>query len=105
MSDIKKFTGYVSSDGKTHNSQKAAVAHELELKTQAAVKAAFPVGTVIVTSDDGTVAAPAQAISDFVLRNRVLILAALQQEVLLRKKRTPKVKAPAANDANTQAAA
>ena len=106
MSDIKKFTGYVSSDGKTHNSQKAAVAHEQELKTKKALNEAFNgqavfLGTHSVEDQSGI------PLDQFLYDNRAIVLAALNQEVLLRKKRTPKVKAPAANDANanTQAAA
>jgi len=97
MTDIKKFTGFLSSDGKTHTSQKSAVAHELELKTTAAVRAAFPEGYIAgVPNVDG------QSIADFVLDNRAQISAALNQEVLLRKKRTPK---KAANDPSAGQAA
>jgi len=92
MSDIKKFTGYVSSDGKTHNSQKAAVTHELELKTKKALADSFG-GRSVYSDTDGE---RLVALDDFLYENRVAILAALNQEVLLRKKRTPKPKA--AND-------
>lgn len=104
MSDIKKFTGYVSSDGKTHNSQKAAIAHEQELKTRKALEESF--GGQYVYNDTGDLDnQEGTPLSAFLYENRVAVLAALNQEVLLRKKRTPKVKAPAANDATNQAAA
>jgi hypothetical protein len=89
VSDIKKFTGFISSDGKTHTSLKAATAHELELKTVAAVKAAFP-DQCIRSSDEGK---DRMFLHQFILDNRVDILAALNQEVLLRKKRVVKQKA------------
>ena len=106
MPDIKKFTGYLSSDGKTHNSQKAAVTHEQELKTKKALedgfgdRVVFDNGPNAPEFDDQT----SISLATFLYDNREAVLAALNQEVLLRKKRTPKVKTTAANDAVTDKA-
>ncbi|MCY1202255.1 hypothetical protein D9M72_137390 [compost metagenome] len=98
MSDIKKFTGYLSSDGKSHTSQKAAITHEQELKTKKALAEEFR-GERVIT-DEGSVQLDA-----FLYENRERVLAALNQEVLLRKKRTPKGKAPAPASAQAPAGA
>lgn len=100
MSDVKKFTGYLAADGSTHNTQGQAIAHSKEVKTKKALAD---------LADDMVVYAermhPDQqepvSLNTWLYDNREAVLAALQQEVLLRKKRTPKVKAPTPTDTAT----
>jgi hypothetical protein len=99
MSDIKKFTGFLTSDGTAHNTQKAAVAYELELKTKKALAATFGhirIGTVNDTHEEDS----GLPMNEWLYANKDAIQAALQQEVLLRKARGPnKKKTDAAADA------
>lgn len=94
MSDVKKFSGYIAADGTHHDTQKQAIAASLEFKTKAALSDAFTGQSVYsdVGHLDDQIGKP---LADFLYDNRVQLLDALNQEVLLRKKRTPKQKAPA----------
>lgn len=99
MADVKRFTGFIAIDGSTHTSAKAAIEHSRAVKIQNALKEKFgnlivaePVTTAEIASEDVNLA-------DFIYANREAILAALNQEVLTRKKRGPnKPKAEAANE-------
>ncbi|QFZ84540.1 hypothetical protein GFK26_18090 [Variovorax paradoxus] len=104
MSDIKKFTGFLSSDGKTHNTQKAAVTHELELKTKKALADSFG-DKWVYNGEDRLEDQSGTPLDAFLYENRDAVLAALSQEVLLRKKRTPKVKATTPASAQAPASA
>lgn len=88
MSDVKKFTGFIAIDGSTHTSQKGAVEHSRVVKVKAALKKEF--GELSVVAVDGT-----HALDEYIFARAADILAALNQDVLTRKKRTPKAK-PAA---------
>ena len=107
MSDVKKFTGFIAIDGSTHTSQKAAVEHSRQVKVQTALKEKF--GTCDVLENNRPFheqEGQEVNLADFIYANRESILAALNQEVLTRKKRTPKAKpAVAANDTPVAAAA
>lgn len=92
MSDVKRFTGFIAVDNSTHKTEKEAVEHSRAVKTKAALKEKF--GTYnVVGGEKGC------ALDDFLYENRTAILAALNQEVLTRKKRTVKPKAPSINPA------
>lgn len=95
MSDVKRFTGFIAIDGSTHTSMKAATEHSREVKITRALKEKFgnlvvAEGITLSAPDEG----PGVSLDDFIYANRESILAALNQEVLTRKKRTPKVKSP-----------
>lgn len=98
MSDVKRFTGFIAVDGSTHTSQRAAIEHSRQVKIKAALKEKF--GTFIVAdSADG----PQRiALDEFIYANAEAIQDALNQEVLTRKKRTPRKAASA--DSAEQAA-
>lgn len=89
---IKKFTGYVTSDGKTFNTQKEATDHETACVVEAQVNAAF--GSVAPAShgesvqrDDGdNFVVFADDIPQFLFDNRAAILVAL---VPAKAKRAP----------------
>lgn len=106
MSDVKRFTGFIAIDGSTHTSAKAAIEHSRTVKIQNALKEKFGAYDVL-ESNRAFHEQEGQEVSlaDFIYANRESILAALNQEVLTRKKRTPKAKPAAANDAQVGAAA
>lgn len=95
MADVKRFTGFIAVDGSTHTSAKAAIEHSRVVKTQAALKDKFGNLMVVETGDSEA----GVSLDDFIYANRDSILASLNQEVLTRKKRTPKVKVAAAEAA------
>lgn len=97
MADVKKFTGFLAIDNSTHTSFKSASDHSRQVKIQAALGEKFS-GLEVndkVASGELPVGDPV-SMPDFIYANRDAILAALTQEVLTRKKRTPK--APKAAD-------
>lgn len=84
MSDVKAFTGFIAIDNTTHTSKSAAIAHSREVKVKAALQTAFGGHTVVCDQDGKTI-----PLDTFIAQNRDAISAALNQEVLTRKKRTP----------------
>lgn len=103
MADVKRFTGFIAIDGTTHTNAKAAIEHSRQVKTQTALKEKF--GNLMVTEGDGAVEGEGISLDDFIYANRDMILAALNQEVLTRKKRTPKAKAAPVVEAVVEEAA
>lgn len=94
MSDVKRFTGFIAVDNTTHKSEKEAVEHSRAVKTKTALEKLA--GDLQVRSHSGDLE---QLLSPYLYENRVAILAALNQEVLTRKKRTVKPKVPSVNPA------
>lgn len=88
MSDVKKFTGFIAIDGSTHTSLKSATDHSRNVKIQTALKDKF--GGLVVSEDAVDQHKEPMSLDFFIYTNREAILAALNQEVLTRKKRTPK---------------
>lgn len=86
MSDVKAFTGFIAVDGTTHSSMKAAVDHSRTVKIKNALQASFGGQSVVTDENPDT---PWLALDAFIYDNRDVIIAALNQEVLTRKKRTP----------------
>lgn len=95
MSDVKRFTGFIAIDGTTHTSAKSAIEHSRQVKIKTALKDKFGTLRLLSTSAEGH-EQPGGALDEFIYANRDQILSALNQEVLTRKKRTPKAKADAA---------
>lgn len=94
MSDVKRFTGFIAVDNSTHKTEKDAVEHSRAVKTKAALEKLAT--DLQVQSPAGAIGQP---LASYLYENRVAILAALNQEVLTRKKRTVKPKAPSINPA------
>lgn len=87
MSEVKKFTGYIAIDGSHHEKLQNAVSHTRDHKIKEALRHEFD--SLVVT--DGDHDANTSSLDEFIFKNRESILKALNQDVLLRKKRTPKV--------------
>lgn len=109
--DVRRFTGYIAADGSHHATLKAAAAVSLEVKTRAALQEVFGKKSTIpdpslLEIPEGWVE-PVISVADlpsFLYDNRTAILAALNQEVSLRKPRKPrtsKVEKPARVEAAT----
>ncbi|OAD82944.1 hypothetical protein ATN89_17145 [Comamonas thiooxydans] len=98
MSDVKAFTGFIAVDGSTHNSRSAAIAHSREVKIKAALQKSFHILTVKNGETGETF-----NLDEFIYTNRDEIVAALNQEVLTRKKRAPNKKAAGAAAADAAA--
>lgn len=97
MSDVKKFTGFIAIDGSTHVSLKSATDHSRNVKIQRVLVEKF--GNYHVMDSQRTYheqEGEEVNLAEFIYANRELILFALNQEVLTRKKRTPKVAKTAA---------
>lgn len=97
VADVRRFTGYVAADGSHHATLKAAAAVSLEVKTRAALDAVFADVTQFTDAevyrpyeDDDTCVIAVKDMPKFIYANRVAILAALNQEVSLRKPRKPR---------------
>ena len=96
MSDVKKFTGYLAIDQSTHKTQAAAVAHSREVKIKTALNESFKpdsiaLGGVCISTDEaGNPVIYPDDVANFIYANSEAILKALNQDVLLRKKRTLK---------------
>lgn len=88
MSDVKKFTGFIAIDGSTHTSLKSATEHSRLVKIRHALACQFGIYNVTEEGNDDEAAISLDA---FIYANRDSILTALNQEVLTRKKRIPKV--------------
>lgn len=91
MSDVQKFSGYIAADGTHHKTQKLAIAASLEFKTKAALADAF-VGLTVYGDDTHPDQQTGKPLAEYLYEFRAQILDALNQEVLTRKKRTPKPK-------------
>lgn len=87
MSDIKKFTGFIAIDGSTHSTLKSAQDHTRDFKIRKALEEKF--AGLSITSEGADTGV---SVADFIIANMDAIKAALNPEVLLRKKRTPKAK-------------
>jgi hypothetical protein len=91
MADVKKFTGFIAIDGSTHSSFKSASDHSRLVKIQSALSEKFSgLEVTDTTVPDELPDGDPVSMPDFIFANRDAILAALTQEVLTRKKRTPK---------------
>lgn len=87
MSDIKKFTGFIAIDGSTHSTLKSAQDYTRDFKIRKALEEKF--ANLSITSEGADTGV---SVADFIIANMDAIKAALNPEVLLRKKRTPKAK-------------
>lgn len=102
MADIKRFTGFIAPDGSTHETLKKATDYTRELKVKEALKdfaniksedtPEFQTGV----DAEGDQFVYVQDLPLFLYTYKEKILAAFNQDVLMRKKREPKAKAVAA---------
>lgn len=100
MPDIKKFTGFITPDGLTHTSIKAATEHTRDLKAKEAIELLVKNTCAleqpnISATDDGSVVIFADQVASYLLHNKTAILAAFNPEITTRKKRTASVPDPA----------
>lgn len=96
MADIKKFTGYIATDGSTHETLAKAQKYADELKIKEALKTAFPEGCLKDDKNahdvDGGryLALDDSSIPDWLFANRDAITAAFNQKARTRAPRKPK---------------
>jgi hypothetical protein len=118
MADIRKFTGFVAIDGTTHTTIKAAIEHTRAFKIKEALKAFEPLlacskkseESGVDEDDGGNLAIYPSGLPAFLFNNREAIMAAFNQEAVIRaprKTRSPKENAGSTTDAaiSAQAAA
>ena len=95
--DIKRFTGFIAPDGSTHDTLKKATDHTRELKIKEALQQFANIEAAVDTGvshdDRDNTVVFADDMPSFLFAHQEAILAAFNQEVLLRKKREPKPKA------------
>ena len=101
MADIKRFTGFIAPDGTTHDNLKKATEYTQRLKIKEALaefsKVIPEVNPGVTETDSGYVGVLAGDIPVFLLAHKDDILAAFNQEVLMRaprKVREKKEKVP-----------
>lgn len=96
MADIKKFSGYTAIDGKPFDTLKGATDYSREIKVKLALETSFSEGSfhacdtgVCEDERGGTVIYP-EAMPAWLYANRVAIMAAFKQDVLMRAPRKPR---------------
>lgn len=103
--DIKRFTGFIAPDGSTHDSIKKATDYTRELKIKEALaeflKVTPETNPGVNKDPHGELAIYVHTLPDFLFHHKADILAAFNQDVLMRAPRQVKKRVP---NAETQAA-
>jgi len=97
--DIRRFTGFIAPDGTTHDSIKKATDHTRDLKIKAALADFALVALEVnegVSTHEGHLVIFTEDLPAFLLAHKADILAAFNQDVLMRAPRQFKAKAVAA---------